>query len=126
MKDYEEACRQFARAHADKDVVGSDRMYAFDQAAKYLSEDLKYDEIIALGRKYLADQDFVCQNKEMKIFNIIINAQKGKGDFAAAKATLAALAATARTGTPRASTSARLRSTATSTRARPNTATARP
>ncbi len=94
MKDYEEACRQFARAHADKDVSGSDRMYAFDLAAKYLSEDIKYDEIIALGRKYLADPAFDCQAKERRLADIIITAQRAKGDFAAAKATLAALAAT--------------------------------
>ncbi len=94
MNEYEEACRQFARAHADKDVSGNDRMYAFEQAAKYLSEDIKYDEIIALGRKYLADPAFVCQAKERRLADIIIAAQRAKKDFAAARATLDAFAAT--------------------------------
>ena len=90
-KDYAEATKQYARIHADADAPGGNRFNAFNAAAGLLSEDRKFDEIIALATKYLAETSFVARAKEAGLTKILVPAHLAKKDFKAANAAADAL-----------------------------------
>lgn len=90
-KDYAEATKQYARIHADTAAPGGNRFNAFNAAAGLLSEDRKFDEVIALATKYMAETSFVARAKEASLTKILVPAYIAKNNFKAANAAVDAL-----------------------------------
>lgn len=90
-KDYAEAIRQYARIHSDPEANANQRMNAFNSAASLLSEERRYDEIIALATKYMGEPSFAIFAKEANMTKAIVPAYIAKKDYKAAIAATEAL-----------------------------------